>query len=793
MSRRVSLRTGLLWAIGLGLLGFVGTSLLSQVGVQAGPVLTAFFGMLSIWGPTALCWTAVSRVGLKRPDVVLAAAAVTAWTLGSTYYVGVLPPDGAVPFPTFADVGSVLFYTLMTAALVVAVHRRAHGMSSSVWWDAVVGSLGASAVLAVVFNPVLAPAMAGPRSLATLVLAAYPLCDIVLIAVVAGIAALRDVRMGRGWALLVAGLLIFAAADVAYTLRAMAGTYVYGTPWDCSWMIGIALMALWVDGNSVAQPATTQTEPSRDAMSLAVSSGATLAGLSVLLVNAWAPVPKAALILAVVTLLAAGARSEMAFRLLGRLSDLRRLTAATDEMTGLPNRSALISAGEARLAAHGGRRQAVLVLDLDKFKEVNDSLGHYVGDQVLTMVSARLGEHVREGDVLARLGSDEFAVLLDDVDRDEAVDEARKLRAALNEPFTLHNIALHTSASIGIALFPDGGSDLDTLLSKADIAMYKAKASLPGLHVYSPADDADDATRLQTVEELRTALAEGQFVVYYQPKIQLNTGDVHSVEALARWDHPTRGLLYPDAFLALVEEFGLMPSLTQVVLELALDQIVAWAAEGRQMTVAVNLSASSLVDDNLPDQVTAMLAARGVPPSGLQLEITEEFLMADRDRARSILARLRDSGVQISVDDYGTGYSSLSYLLDLPIDELKLDRTFIFPMADDTRAAALVASTITLAHSLGLRMVAEGVETGVVFSELRRMGCDQAQGYFMSRPVSAVELDRWLDNRSELDQSTDITSPMSMAMASIGAPRTPELADRAGDGHCVDPAMVGAP
>jgi EAL domain-containing protein (putative c-di-GMP-specific phosphodiesterase class I) len=307
-------------------------------------------------------------------------------------------------------------------------------------------------------------------------------------------------------------------------------------------------------------------------------------------------------------------------------------------------------------------------------------------------------------------------------------------------------------------LFPDDGPDLDTLLSKADMAMYKAKGSLPGYHVYCRDDDADDASRLQTVEELRIALTTDQLVVYYQPKIDLDTGDVHSVEALVRWDHPTRGLLYPDAFLALVEKFGLMPSLTQVVLEMALDQVVVWAAQGRPMTVAVNLSASSLVDDNLPEHVTAMLAARGVPPSGLQLEITEEFLMADRDRARSILARLRDSGVQISVDDFGTGYSSLSYLLDLPIDELKLDRSFVFPMADDARSAALVASTIALAHSLGLRIVAEGVETRVVFTELRHLGCDQAQGYFMSRPMSADELDFWLSNRADLDPSVDLTS-----------------------------------
>jgi len=293
-------------------------------------------------------------------------------------------------------------------------------------------------------------------------------------------------------------------------------------------------------------------------------------------------------------------------------------------------------------------------------------LGHHAGDQLLVQVGARLRENLRDDDVLARLGGDEFAVLLDDAGHDEAVNAAARLCAAVGEPFFVEGISLHSSVSIGIALSPDDGLDLSALLRKADIAMYKAKTLFKGHHVYCIADDADDATRLQTVEELRTALTTGQLVVYYQPKIDLDTGDVHSVEALVRWDHPTRGLLYPDAFLALVEEFGLMPSLTQVVLEMALDQVVVWAAQGRPMTVAVNLSASSLVDDNLPEQVTAMLAARGVPPSGLQLEITEEFLMADRDRARSILTRLRDSGVQISVDDYGTGYSSLSYLLDLP-------------------------------------------------------------------------------------------------------------------------------
>src|SRR5664280_2898493 len=433
---------------------------------------------------------------------------------------------------------------------------------------------------------------------------------------------------------------------------------------------------------------------------------------------------------------------------------------AHDSLTGLTNRRALYTDGQARLANAPDRRRALLLLDLDKFKEVNDGLGHHAGDQLLVEVGARLRGQLRGGDLLARLGGDEFAVLLEDAGHEEAASVAENLRATLAEPFTplagssaVGSLTLHASVSIGIALFPDDGHDLSALLRKADIAMYKAKISGDGHHVYSGTDDADGATRLRTVDELQTAMTTDQFVMHYQPKVDLLTGDVHSVEALVRWDHPTRGLLYPGSFLALVEASGLMRAMTQLVLGMSLDQAAAWQAQGEHLTIAVNLSASSLVDADLPDQVFDMLTTRGVPPSGLQLEITEEFLMADHDRARSILTRIRDGGVQTSVDDFGTGYSSLSRLREMPIDELKLDRSFVLPMTDDARAAALVASTIDLAHSLGLRMVAEGVETNVAYAELTRLGCDQAQGFLMSKPLPAAELDHWLRNRRALDET----------------------------------------
>ena len=450
---------------------------------------------------------------------------------------------------------------------------------------------------------------------------------------------------------------------------------------------------------------------------------------------------------------------EVSSREMRGLHEVLSRQATTDYLTGLPNRRALHAHADVRMGGPEHQRQALLLLDMDRFKEVNDSLGHHVGDQLLIQVGARLGEHLRVGDMLVRLGGDEFAVLLGNADHDQAAAVAVKLCQVLAEPFTLEDIAVHSSVSIGIALFPDDGLDLNTLLRKADVAMYRAKAASEGHHVYGGADDTDFATRLQTVDELRTALTDDQLVVYYQPKVDLRTGEVNGVEALVRWDHPTRGLLYPDAFLGLVEESGLMRAMTRVVLEITLDQAAAWHADGRRLTIAINLSASSLVDNDLPDEVAAMLADRDLPQCALQLEITEEFLMADRDRARNILTRLRRHGIQISIDDFGTGYSSLSYLRDLPVDELKLDRSFIFPMADDARAAALVASTIALAHSLDLRMVAEGVENDITYTELKGLGCDQAQGYYMSRPVPSAELEQWLNTWHAADRHTAIPKP----------------------------------
>ena len=703
------------------------------------PLVDGWLGALTQLVPAALCWSAVPRAGARRREVALLAAGVSAFAAGNVVFVVAAAKNRTLPFPSTADIYYLLFYPVVLAAIAVAVRREHRAVRGAVVLDSLLGALGAAAALAVVLGRVFDQAAGSP--LEVTVALAYPIFDLLLVAVVVGVVSLHGRRVQRHWLPLLVGLALFAAADVVYALRVAANAYSVGTPLDALWAVALALITWWSRARSAELDAIGSEQP----VALAVPALATAASLGVLITASRTHVSTLAVCLASLTLVAAATRTQLAFRQVRRLADLRR-QATTDDLTGLPNRRAFYSHSKLQLE-QPDTAQALLLLDLDKFKEVNDSLGHHIGDQLLSQVGERLSEQLRDGDVLARLGGDEFAVLLADTNRDQAVSVAVKLRDALAEPFVLGGLALCTDVSIGIALAPEHGTEVAVLMRRADIAMYKAKRAHDGHRVYTGADDIGGNERLRTLQELRTALTEQQLTLHYQPKVDLDTGQVRGVEALVRWDHPTRGLLYPDSFLTMVEDAGLMRAMTQLVLELALDQAACWYSQGRPLTVAVNLSASSLVDTHLPEQVARLLTRRQLPAAALQLEITEEFLMADRDRARTILHRLRDLGVQISVDDFGTGYSSLAYLRELPIDELKLDRSFVFPMADDARAAALVVSTIGLAHSLGLRMVAEGVENATALAELTRHGCDQAQGYHLCRPVPAAELDHWLEQR----------------------------------------------
>ncbi|HEV7189565.1 MAG TPA: EAL domain-containing protein [Blastococcus sp.] len=415
-----------------------------------------------------------------------------------------------------------------------------------------------------------------------------------------------------------------------------------------------------------------------------------------------------------------------------------------DPLTGLANRRRLIEQLESTVYGVEGRDCAVLMLDLDRFKEINDSFGHSVGDDLLCLVGPRLEQALRPGDLLARMGGDEFAVLLPDADAGTARGVAVAIGAALRDEFVLDGMPLHVDASIGIALCPDHGRDRSLLLARADTAMYVAKRGRHGFEIWAPDGTPATRDRLQTLEQLRTALDDDQLDVHYQPKLDLTRGAVIGVEALVRWNHPERGLLFPDVFLPLAEQAGLMRRLALRVLERSLRDLQTWRARGLDLSMAVNLSVSNLQDVALPDQVEMLLDSCGVPAEALTLEITEDVLMADAARSQQVMTALRRIGVRLSIDDYGTGYSSLSYLRALPVDELKLDRSFVSHLTSDERAAAIVRSTLQLSLDLGMSMVVEGVEDAATLESLRGWGCAVAQGYHIARPMPAAKFLAWL-------------------------------------------------
>jgi len=426
-----------------------------------------------------------------------------------------------------------------------------------------------------------------------------------------------------------------------------------------------------------------------------------------------------------------------------------RREALSDALTGLANRAHLHERGPDRLAAalRDNRTAALLLLDLDRFKEVNDTLGHERGDELLQAVSHRLRDALREEDLLARLGGDEFAVLLATPHRGAVTDVAARLRSALERPFALRDVAVTIDASIGIAYSPEHGSDVSTLLRHADVAMYDAKGGRTGIRAYVPEADPYSPERLALLAELRRAIDADELVLHFQPKVSLKSRDVVGVEALVRWQHPERGMLGPGEFLPMAEQTGLIADVTRWVLEAAVAAAASWRADGRDLPVAVNLAAANVVDANLPDLVAATLTRHGLPASRLECEISENTVMADPRRTHDVLARLRALGVRLSLDDFGTGRSSLSYLKRLPLDEVKIDRSFVAGMAEDDGDAAIVRATIDLARHLGLEVVAEGVETEQVLVGLARLHCDIAQGFLIGRPQPAAALADWLRQR----------------------------------------------
>jgi len=695
-------------------------------------------------GAVALCAMRSRLAGRDRPAWIALTAALLCWTLGNLYWNGVLYEAAAPPYPSPADAGWLLFYPAACVCVGRLLRSEARALPATMWLDGLVGAL---TVAAVVVAFVLAPLLdfaAGTRA-AVLTNAAYPIGDLLLVCLAVAVLGLHSWRAGRGWILLSLGFATFAAADLIYLHRLASGSYVPGTVLDSLWQVGAVAMAI------AAWQRPAHASARLDGLrSLLVPFGFGLGATALLLGGHLLDLAPAAAAFAAAALVASMLRTALTVRELRGLFESRR-QAATDDLTGLPNRRWFDRRLREAITAAGreGRELAVLVIDLDHFKWLNDTLGHHAGDRVLAELGPRLRTALREGDGLARLGGDEFAAVLQDAG--SAAGAAARIAAVLEARVSVEGIDLQVAASIGVALYPEHGTDAVTLLRRADVAMYEAKARRTGLEFYVRERDGNTRERLQMIGELRIAIAERRLVLHYQPMLDLRTGAVASVEALVRWPHPERGLVPPGDFVPLAERTGLIGPLTRFVLDEALRQAAAWRAEGLRMPVAVNVSATNLLAAGWTEEVLAALERHGLAPESLALELTEGVLMADPERSREVFTALAAAGVRVSLDDFGTGYSSLADLRRLPVHELKIDRTFVRDVLNDPADAAVVRTLVDLAGHLGLDIVAEGVEDAETLALLRGFGADRAQGFHIARPQPADELTAWLRARPVRD------------------------------------------
>jgi diguanylate cyclase (GGDEF)-like protein len=699
------------------------------------PLYDGWVGNLAYAGCALLCGLrAVAVRDRQRAGWIAMAVSLVLFALGNLLWTTVVQFMDPVPFPSAQDAFFLAFYPVayLGVGLLVRDTIPAKG-SRAIWLDGIIAAFGVAAVEATIVIAYVARhnVVGGRFAIATNI--AYPIGDLVLVTMLVAVFAVQGWRPSPRWWILGAGLLVFAVADSVYVIRVLSKTYVTGTPLDSLWMVGTFLMA------TAAWQVRAQ-KPARAIQPVVVPGVFVFTSLLIVVYGTTRRVLPLGVVLATATLILGIVRMAYAYRQLRTLAETRR-EARTDELTGLANRRLFYETlGSCLTPGSGRERLAVLMIDLDRFKEINDSLGHHVGDEVLRQLGPRLATVVEPSATVARLGGDEFGLLIAPLDDPStATQVAERVREVLQTRFLLETITLRVDASIGIAIAPDHGTAADTLLQKADVAMYEAKRNHRPWEVYSSFRDRHTLDQLQLMEDVRDAIERRELVLYYQPKLDLARGAITGVEALVRWQHPERGLLTPDRFLGLFEQSGLIGPLAFDVLDQALAQQARWARSRVDLSVAVNLSPSNLSDDELPDKVAEVLARRGVPAANVVLEITEDCLMVDADQGLDVLDRLHALGVELSVDDYGTGFSSLAYLRELPVDELKLDRAFLAAAAagDDERAVAIIRSTIELAHSLGLRIVAEGVETRESLDLLSELGCDTAQGYYLGRPAPA--------------------------------------------------------
>ena len=675
-------------------------------------------------------WT--DRQRGSRAAFVLAGSIVL-WAAGSA----ALTAGGKAGLTRFPAPGEWLFiasYLSMAGFLLMDAGRR--GTQAVIAWLDVAVVCGATASLAgaLLLTPVAEGF--GPSGVPLMVALLYPLADLVLGLLVVAQVVLRLRESNRRSAGLCLGFLLWMLADTSFVVNLSSGTYHFGPLLYAGWGGGIALIVA-----SACLPRPDIVTGARRRQGPGALVGASSIAVLVLVARPTGLATWYVTGPAVLTLAAAGSRMWVAMREARGAADAHQM-AVTDDLTRLPNRRAVLRRLDSELRAQ--TPLALMLLDLDGFKEINDTLGHSAGDAVLEQVATRMRAALPPEVLLARLGGDEFALVLPLDDPTDLLEKAQLVRDVLARPLRVDELELAIGASVGITVRAPADTTSTDLLRRADVAMYQAKITKEGALLYDSSRDDFSRQRLRQAEDLRRGIASGELAVWYQPQVDAVTGAVAGVEALVRWSHPRDGLVLPALFLPQARRSGMMLALSEAVIELALADAERWAGNGVFMRVAVNIAPAELLGGLLLPRLFEAVDRAGLPSDALVVEVTEDSFLTDPERARSVLQQIRARNIQISIDDYGTGFSSLSYLRDLPVQEIKLDRSFVSSMRSDPRSKMIVESTRHLAEGLGLRLVAEGVEDSATMADLADLGVALQQGFHIARPMPAAQVEAWV-------------------------------------------------
>jgi len=722
--------------LGLALLAYVGW-LAIEPRYHYSPVLNGWAVDVFEALVALLCIARVARPGPGRGAALFLGLGLLSWTIGDTIFTTATIGAANAWGPTWADAFWLAFYPPAYVGVVLFVRRDVRRIAEPSWLDGSIAALGAATMCASFAFADLH--LAGTNTLTTLTYVGYPLGDLLLFALVVGSTSLLSGRISLPSILLAVAMALNAIGDTFNLFQSSLGTphsdaLFRALAWPTAGLL--VCLALWV------RPAPRDLAVIQRPAGFVLPGSAAVAAMMVLVVGSFHTITRIALLLATLTLVAVAIRMGLSARRLRAFTTERLEQSLTDDLTGLHNRRHLINVLDAFLTDTDGSRSsrliAFLYIDLDRFKAVNDSFGHAAGDELLRQLGPRLITTLRNSEIVVRLGGDEFGVLIQGQDAEDASGVAQRLVSEIERPFELDGLQAQVSASIGIAYAPASARSAEALIHEADTAMYRAKMGDTSFAVYDhDLDSEGDLWRL--TDELRLAVEQGDLELHYQPQLDIRRNEWIGFEALVRWHHPRLGMVPPNRFVPLAEEAGLMGSLTSWVLTTGLDQCLRWRVAGRDVTVSINISPVNLLAPGFVDEVRRALDIRGLAPDALVLEITETSLIENLRLAREVIDELRHLGVIVSIDDFGAGFTSLAYLSELAAGELKLDGTFISRLnsQDCERNVDLVRATIDLGHIMGLQVVAECVEDAPTLKILGELGCDVVQGYLISKPMPA--------------------------------------------------------